>query len=281
MNTQLFDILNSSRPPHAVMLTGADDKTRKKEALNAAAAFVCESADNKPCGKCAACKKAKAGSHPDILTVVPTGKGGNYKKEDITTAISDNLYVAPNEAERKVYVLYDADKLTAIIQNTLLKSIEEPPGFAGFIFTCRSKESILETVRSRVTEVRLGEAESEFVQADEDTRSLVLALASAISTRDEYSILKACSGIKKSRQYIADVCSLLIIVLRDALAEGEAKSMSGADKQAVTLAAKCTQAELLAAVAAAKSIIRASESNANENLMLTRLSTGLAGALCR
>jgi len=50
----------------------------------------------------------------------------------------------------RVLVVNNADKLSELMQNTLLKVIEEPPARAVIILQVRSVDSLLPTVRSRV-----------------------------------------------------------------------------------------------------------------------------------
>ncbi|MDR2655898.1 MAG: DNA polymerase III subunit [Oscillospiraceae bacterium] len=89
--------------------------------------------------------------HPDLYIQ----DGGESIKVDDVRKIASELYIRPNQAARKVYVLADCQNMTVQAQNALLKSLEEPPQTAAFILTAESKSRLLETIISRVRSVRL------------------------------------------------------------------------------------------------------------------------------
>ncbi len=125
-----------------------------------AGAMICSCADpaRRPCGQCRDCRKAAEGVHPDIITITrPTDDRGRQKREiyveQIRALVADSV-VLPNEAERKVYILRDADAMNPAAQNALLKLLEEPPRFVSFILVAESAAALLETVRSRCVTLR-------------------------------------------------------------------------------------------------------------------------------
>ena len=77
------------------------------------------------------------------------GKGAKTSVDDVRD-IEDEAYLAPNEADCKVFILEDCDEYNVQSQNALLKIIEEPPANVKFVFTASSAGAILPTVRSRV-----------------------------------------------------------------------------------------------------------------------------------
>lgn len=61
----------------------------------------------------------------------------------------------PFEGDRKVIIIYQADKMTIQAQNALLKSLEEPSMGVFFILVAENKENLLPTIQSRVQVHRL------------------------------------------------------------------------------------------------------------------------------
>ncbi|MBV7275421.1 DNA polymerase III subunit delta' [Clostridium sp. PL3] len=55
----------------------------------------------------------------------------------------------PYEGDKKVILLYNADKMTEAAQNAFLKTIEEPPKGIFIILLCEKLEKILDTIKSR------------------------------------------------------------------------------------------------------------------------------------
>ena len=62
----ILQALASGRFPHALIIEGASPEERMALALKTAKALVCSDKDEIPCGRCSACIKAAANSHPDI-----------------------------------------------------------------------------------------------------------------------------------------------------------------------------------------------------------------------
>ena len=132
------------RLSHAVILTGRGDLTAAARFL--AAAHVCEG-EHKPCLTCRHCRKALEGVHPDVISVQDT----EHKELTVEAvrALRKDVYIRPNEAERKVYIIADCRQLNERDQNVLLKIVEEGPSYAAFIFCADSPAALLETIRSR------------------------------------------------------------------------------------------------------------------------------------
>lgn len=142
------DIMDSGRFPRLIVIEGESGTGKKTLASIIAEGAVCEN-DDRPCGRCKGCLKFSTG-HPDVTRIgVDSGKKrATIGVEDIRSVVSD-AYVLPGEAARKVYIIYDADRLTQQAQNALLKTVEDGPDYTLFIFLCTSRFMLLETVISR------------------------------------------------------------------------------------------------------------------------------------
>ncbi|GCD08384.1 DNA polymerase III subunit delta' [Clostridium tagluense] len=55
----------------------------------------------------------------------------------------------PYEGDKKVIIIYEADKMTTQAQNAFLKTIEEPPKNVTILLLCENLEVILDTIKSR------------------------------------------------------------------------------------------------------------------------------------
>ena len=142
--------------PHALLFTGGNGPAA---AEFAAAAMECTADHGRPCGVCRACRKVLSGIHPDVITVQdPEHK--LLSAETVRNVRSD-AYIRPNEGERKVYVFPDCALLTEADQNILLKTVEEGPPSAAFLFCAGSAAAVLPTLRSRCVECKLHPEETE------------------------------------------------------------------------------------------------------------------------
>jgi DNA polymerase-3 subunit delta' len=170
---------------HALLVHGPEGVGQFELGLTLAQAWLCEFARDparpaaaealpatRPCGVCAACRLVQARSHPDLLVLVPealretlgweTGGEGDDTAEKATKAKPSReikveavrlaVAFAQTTASRgrgKAVVLHPAERMNAIAANTLLKTLEEPPGAARFLLSCAAPEALLPTIRSR------------------------------------------------------------------------------------------------------------------------------------
>ena len=158
--------------PHALLFTGGDGPAA---AEFAAAAMECTADHGRPCGVCRACRKVLSGIHPDVVTVQdPEHK--LLSAETVRNVRSD-AYIRTNEGERKVYVFPDCALLTEADQNILLKTVEEGPPSAAFLFCAGSAAAVLPTLRSRCVECKLHPEETEETPPSPRAEAFLRALA--------------------------------------------------------------------------------------------------------
>ena len=143
------------KPFHAYIIEGPHGSGKTLLANLIAQANVCVSDETKPCGKCSSCLKYLADCNIDIKRIP-----SDIDVKSLRAVISD-IYVKPNESDKRCYIIEDGDELSVLCQNILLKSLEEPPEFSVFIITCSSKEKLLETIRSRCVVLTMAPIRSE------------------------------------------------------------------------------------------------------------------------
>ena len=102
------------------------------------------------CNQCKSCKEFDTENHPDFLVVEP--EGNTIKVEQIRQMIS-KIIEKPIISDKKVYIVNDSDKMTEEAQNTLLKTLEEPPENIIIILIAEKEEKILSTIKSRCTKI--------------------------------------------------------------------------------------------------------------------------------
>ena len=136
----------------AVLLDGPCGVGKRTAARDLAQALLCRE-KNGPCGVCPACRRAAAGSHPDLFWLEETEPGKGVKLEQVR-AMRAQSFLRPSEAPFQVFVIPRADKLNTASQNALLKVLEEPAA-SLFLLLCENREAMLQTVRSRCKTFRL------------------------------------------------------------------------------------------------------------------------------
>lgn len=154
---KLLSEIASGKLSHAYLIEGGEGCGKTYFARFAAAAVLC-TGDKPPCGRCPSCVKALAGSHPDLFYFSPDKKAS--MGVETVRDIKKSLFFMPNDGDRKVYIIDDAQKMTVQAQNALLKFIEEPPASVLFFIVADKKESLLPTVVSRTRIISLAPSDN-------------------------------------------------------------------------------------------------------------------------
>ena len=139
----------------AYMLTGPEGSGKRLLAEEFAKALMCSDAGiDGACGKCANCKYFDSFTTPDITRVYEPSDTKNVKVDFIKDNVVAESYLKPQFARTKTFII-DFDYLGVESQNALLKSLEEPRKDVVFILTSSNTDTVLDTVMSRVTEIKL------------------------------------------------------------------------------------------------------------------------------
>lgn len=124
---------------HSFLLTGPEGSGRHTLARILCAAMQCTAPGERPCGVCPQCRKVLDGAHPDIC-IVDDPEKKTIPVKLVRDACTD-LYIRPNEGQRKIYLFPRAQDLNQQGQNVLLKSIEEPPPYGTFLLLAEHASS--------------------------------------------------------------------------------------------------------------------------------------------
>ncbi len=177
---ELRGLAASPEPPHALLLAGPAGTGRTALALEYAKLLNCERAApppagaalfdmppetpaDLPCGVCRSCRLIDEGAHPDVIALGPgdtlcrprdgDSHGKHPDSRDIricqVRGLIDLVSRYPFEARYRMIIIDPADRLAREASNTILKTLEEPPGHSVFALISAAPEAIIETVISR------------------------------------------------------------------------------------------------------------------------------------
>ena len=294
-NERLKENLRSSisrgRVSHFYLISGPEGSGKHTLAALLAAAILCKSGD-RPCGTCAACRRVLGAGHPDFITVDDPEK--KTVPVDLIRQARADMYIQPNEADRKVYLFPRAQDMRVEGQNALLKVLEEPPAYGVFILLTDNPEKLLPTVRSRCTELKLlglpenilrQELTRAYPQADSDLIAGAMirsggylgqakalleagaapapqteAFAQAFSTRNHLLMIQTLAPMEKlKRDQLQELLQQWLEVLENALVSR--CGMQAASAMARQLSSSRSSADLMEAVQQLKKCMEYAQGN--------------------
>ena len=91
-------------------------------------------------------RRVLRGAHPDLYVLEALG---DMIRIDATRELRRDLHMRPFEADRRVYLIFDAHLLNEEAADALLKDLEEPPPYAVLVLVADDLGPIPETIRSR------------------------------------------------------------------------------------------------------------------------------------
>ena len=165
----LSRLVQSGRLPNALLFAGPEGIGKKRFATELARLLVCTRRDGADaCGACGACTRAREfviptftrgedsdqvffSQHPDVGIVVPYNR--NLRIGAIR-ALERESYFRPYEAQARIFIVDDAEKLNDAASNALLKTLEEPPATTHLILITSRADTLLPTIRSRCQTIR-------------------------------------------------------------------------------------------------------------------------------
>jgi len=299
--------VKSGRLSHALVLTG-----QKGIGKGVFADYICKllfcGEQDKPCNCCPACLKVAKGIHPDVFKIYPAGKSETIGVKEIAV-IKNNLYIKPNDADKKVFIIYSAERMNRFAQNSILKMIEEPPEDSFFILTCQNSQALLPTVRSRVTEISLSPASPKQTQGElvkrmpeisieaaeraarisggniglalsiaeggelSELYSSIDSIATAIVDKDRALLCLSLGRFSKKKESALKLAELLMLTFRDVISSlaGAEDRLSGSSEAVKTLCKYLSVNMALEAIDECQKFISAVNGNANLALQLCSL----------
>lgn len=148
---------------HAYIIQGDYDSGKKLMASVFAKALQCEQKGTEPCNHCTSCLQADTGNQPDII-YVSHEKPNSIGIHDVREQINGSIGIKPYISDYKIYIVDEAEKMTAEAQNALLKTIEEPPAYAVIFLLTTNLGKLLPTILSRCVVLNIQPVKDELIK---------------------------------------------------------------------------------------------------------------------
>jgi DNA polymerase-3 subunit gamma/tau len=190
------------------------------------------------------CRAILEGRHLDVLEL----DAASRSKVDDMRELLDGVRYAPVEARYKVYIIDEVHMLSTAAFNALLKTLEEPPPHAKFIFATTEIRKVPVTILSRCQRFDLRRVEPEVIAANLEriaSAEGMLVEADALAL-----IARAAEGSVRDAQSLLDQ-ALVQVEAGGQVTQAIVRDMLGlADRaQSIELFEKCVRGEAGPAIA--------------------------------
>jgi len=136
----------NNRIAHAYLFAGPRGVGKTTTARILAKALNCKNSVNgEPCNKCETCNSFNSSQSLDIIEI----DGASNRRIDEIRSLRESVKYSPTSGSYKIFIIDEVHMLTNESFNALLKTLEEPPAHAIFIFATTDVHKVPLTIISR------------------------------------------------------------------------------------------------------------------------------------
>ncbi len=192
---RLLRVAIAEGPAHAYLLHGPAGVGKRTAALAFAAELIGDAG------------RVGRRAHPDLYVVEPVG---DQIRIDDVRELRRDLHMRPFEADRRVYLLFNADTMNEDAADALLKDLEEPPSYAVIVLVADDLGPLPETIRSRCQLVPFRRLSERAVREE------IAAQAPGLEPEQATAIARVAAGRLDRAKWLLDPKA---VARRDALLE--------------------------------------------------------------
>ena len=213
--------IESKKIAHAYLFCGPRGIGKTSCARILAKSLNCEKGPTTHvCEKCSSCREIAASNSFDVIEI----DGASNRGIDEIRTLRENVKFAPSYGRYKIYIVDEVHMLTMEAFNALLKTLEEPPAHAKFIFATTAPNKVPMTIISRcqrfdfkririktIVEALTRIGKKEKLRIDQEA-AYAIGKASEGSLRDALSIFDQLSALSEKDIKVGNVFSMLGLV---------------------------------------------------------------------
>lgn len=194
----LNQIINTNNISHSYMFVGKDSIGKFLFAKEFAKAILCKE-EEKLCNSCKSCIEFDTNNNPDFNILEPDG---NIIKIDQIRELTKSVYEKPIVSDRKVYIINDSECMTKEAENSLLKTLEEPPEYVTIILITSNENLFLPTIKSRCTKILFNKLSNKDLETILKTKFNYENISDITFKIADGSVAKAVSMQNKETDYL-------------------------------------------------------------------------------
>lgn len=194
----LSKIIKEKKIGHSYMFVGQTGVGKMLFAKGFAKAILC--LQEEQCNNCKSCLEFENNNNPDI-TIIEKEEDSNVIKIDQIRQMTSKILEKPIISNKKVYIINDSELMTEAAQNSLLKTLEEPPEYATIILITSREDLFLNTIKSRCTKIMFNKLSNEDLKQILKTKYNYENISNNMFLLFDGSVERALNLIDKEKEY--------------------------------------------------------------------------------